>query len=508
MTTISLDDLVAAAQGAEDPSIPAPLAPQLGGVDPLGLRQVNFDMMDQLLPGLNNVARRVRPFVVVAWAAREAARVAKTSGRAEIGEDELRDFVDRIEVVYAWSQFLRDRNAELPGRQVLASLVNASAYRFGGKPWRQRRETRRYSTAFTAPVNYGPALKALGWVSLDPDHRTVLRASASVSPALDAFEAKIADYLEHPVFSQLGDVTASSTEVGAWSHAWSLDEVTTAEQEVFTELLMGAVAHPARRRGVALMLAATRHIESDDVGAVRAAMAQRPPTFDLAPDARDTAARWRQLQVRQLFRHTLENLLHWIIWTLSDGPMSTARLVETFVAECDNWPSQDGPAPWRNAPPTQDPVALMDRIEATSGDPHGTGYAVALADGLAFCLVEPVEDKPDGARADRLPLGRAVREASAWSGASAPAFISHVLEAWVLAQHVYWSVGRGLTDARGSGNQILRLKVVLDESGWTLAPGVRLGDAPIPTPDRLAAALSLTRECGVLETVDQGTSAP
>lgn len=36
-----------------------PLKP--GGVDPLGLRQVNFDLMDRCIPGLNNTATRLRP---------------------------------------------------------------------------------------------------------------------------------------------------------------------------------------------------------------------------------------------------------------------------------------------------------------------------------------------------------------------------------------------------------------------------------------------------------------
>ena len=34
---------------------------------------------------------------------------------------QLRDFVDRIEVIYVWSQLLRDPNADLPGREVIGN---------------------------------------------------------------------------------------------------------------------------------------------------------------------------------------------------------------------------------------------------------------------------------------------------------------------------------------------------------------------------------------------------
>ena len=86
----------------------------------------------------------------------------------------------------------------------------------------------------------------------------------------------------------------------------------------------------------------------------------------------------------------------------------------------------------------------------------------------------------------------------AWATAPTKSFMRHVLELWVLAQHVYWSVGRGLADARARGKSILRLKVVLEEAGWTLVPGATRGAPPRPTPDRLQSALSLAAESELL----------
>ena len=62
MAQLSLADLTTAAATAAEPGFVIATVPRLGGVDPLGLRQINFDLMDQVLPGLNNVARHIRPF--------------------------------------------------------------------------------------------------------------------------------------------------------------------------------------------------------------------------------------------------------------------------------------------------------------------------------------------------------------------------------------------------------------------------------------------------------------
>jgi len=68
MEKLSLAELTAAAAASDGPGFPPPNGVKFGGVDPLGLRQLNFNLMDEVLPGLNNVARHIRPFVIVAWA--------------------------------------------------------------------------------------------------------------------------------------------------------------------------------------------------------------------------------------------------------------------------------------------------------------------------------------------------------------------------------------------------------------------------------------------------------
>jgi hypothetical protein len=97
MAQPSLAEMKAAAAENEGPGFPPASVSRFGGVDPLGLRQINFDLMDEVLPGLNNVARHIRPFVVVAWAWRRANQLAQSQGSKTISLDRLQDFVDRIE---------------------------------------------------------------------------------------------------------------------------------------------------------------------------------------------------------------------------------------------------------------------------------------------------------------------------------------------------------------------------------------------------------------------------
>jgi hypothetical protein len=120
--------------------------------------------------------------------------------------------------------------------------------------------------------------------------------------------------------------------------------------------------------------------------------------------------------------------------------------------------------------------------------------APSIAAALAFCLSEASGEYNRHERQDRLPLFRAWREAEVRKHGPVEEFLRHVFESWILAQHVYWSVGRGLADARARGKTLLRLRVVLEEGGWTLSPGASRGNPPVPTADRLQSVVTLAQE--------------
>jgi hypothetical protein len=149
------------------------------------------------------------------WAWHRARELALRDG-VDFVPDLLLDFVDRREVVYAWSQFTAERNggetADLPGSDALGVEMSGGGYAFGGTAWKTFREKRRYSTALSAPVNYGPALKALRLVRAHPTVPSVMEAAPFTLPALKAFEDCIADCLGHPAFSRLGPVDVTADE--------------------------------------------------------------------------------------------------------------------------------------------------------------------------------------------------------------------------------------------------------------------------------------------------------
>ena len=439
----TLAELTATAAAAKEPGFTTPGRTKLGGVDPLGLRQINFDLMDEVLPGLNNVARHIRPFVVVTWAWRRAMQQAQALGGTTIPEDDLQDFVDRIDVLYALSQFLHDEGTDLPGSHYLAPWLEDAQLKFGGTKWQQRRKERHYSTALSAPINYGPGLKMLGWVIPHPESPGVMIPNPAASPALDALETQIASALGHDAFNEFGSVTVSKDDARQWGDLWALEEVSDVESRVMAELLLGAAAPVGRRFGAELMLAAARHLGTTDVERVRAAMTGPPSEFEPTDQLLNILDKWRLLQIRQLFRLSLEALFFWTTRELHGQKRSIDSLVNGFLGRVSHPLDVENAGTWIQSltSPLDGPTELMDGIKQALADPGISDLPNSIARGLALSLTEETPDLMQ--QPDRLPLWRAQEEARARSDSPVRDFVRHVLESWVLAQHTYWSVGRG-----------------------------------------------------------------
>jgi hypothetical protein len=414
---------------------------------------------------------------------------------------ELQDFVDRIEVIYAWSQFLRNPNVNLPGRDVLAPIIAKKKYSFSGDEWKKRKEVRRYSTSLSAPVNYGPGLKSLGWLVPDPKGTGAMIPNPACSEALDAFAEGIKTHLSHPVFNVFGSVEITSAEVAAWSECWPLELPTAAESEFTTRALLGESSTVTRRGGTKLVIAAVEHLGSSvDVNAVRRTMCGTPTNFSPDPELQPFQQAWRVLQVRQVFRLVLEAVFHWTLLQLDDGPKGTEKLVRLFLEKSGDAPSA---ADWFESIDggSLSPVDWLDRLQLVlSSQSNAEKLPGVIRAALAACIGE-APDTPGLQRNDRLPLARAKSEVVTRQNDPIETLLSHILESWIFGQHVYWSLGRGLADARARDKTILRLKVILEESGWMLAPGVLASErnAPSATPDRLETAVSLLREVGAIK---------
>jgi len=495
---MAIDKLIQAASEITDPAIVAKSKVEVGGVDPLGLRQINFDLMDKVLPGLNNVAEKLRPFVLMTWAWRRVRHVIERDKRGGATEEQMRDFVDRIEAIYAWSQFLINPNAKIPGAQALKELVygERESYKFGGKAWHSRRDTRRTSTGLISPLNYGPGLRSMGWL-IPTEHTGVFAANPDLNDMLDEFESEFEAELEHPAFNSLGSVKVDREDVQRWGELWALSDLTDAERHAGLERLAGLPSDPLRRFGLAMVEEAV-HINGEsevDVSDIRRLMSEPPDEWLENGDLHDSADAWRRLQIRQLFRLSLEGLFYWTLQALVDGPATTDRLAEQFLgmAETDGDLKADT---WLSENQSENPVDLLNELNEALWARNWSQAASAILDGMNYCLVNAREEEWSSSEAfDRLPLKRALDEAQHWRELSLKEMTMKIIEVWILAQHAYWCVLRGLADARGNGKTLLRLRIVMEEGGWTLTPEASARKAPVPTPDRLSTAISLLDEC-------------
>ena len=502
----SLEDLLEETHQQDEPRIVAPSKTEIGGVDPLGLRQINFGLMDRVLPELNNVARHIRPYVVMAWAWRRVRVIVATGKTKRAIDAEMRDFVDRIEAIYTWSQFLDDSNADIPGQQAMKDLMKIKCYKFGGREWEARRNKRRYSTGFISPLNYGPSLRSLKWLLPVQQGSGIFQPDPKLDSILDKFENAIRDELRHEAFSKFGKVKVKRKDARRWGALWGMSDIKKVEKKTMFRRLGGKEANNFRRDGIALIISAYSDIQerNPSLEAIRTRMADLPTSWKNASSRPAVSKDWRTLQVRQLFRLTLESLFFWIIGVLLQGPMRSGQIAQIFLDEMKSTAELPKTAiEWmRSVSVEGNPVDLLRQIEVELHqeplDSKQLTSTVFCA--LTFCLREVPEQSHTFESADRLPLRRAKQDADAWNGLSPVEFLTRIFDVWIMAQHAYWAVGRGLADARSRGKQILRLKVVMDEGGWTLTPGTtKQGNPPKSTPDRLETAISLLKECGKLK---------
>jgi hypothetical protein len=491
--SLTIEQLIDLDQSSPGPWLVEPTVPSVGGVDPLGLRQINFDLMDRVFPGLNNVARHIRPFTVVAWAWRRTRKLA-LERELSLPLSTHEDFVARIEVAFVWSLILSSdgtstRDIDLPGKQRVSDyMMGRSELTFGDDEWCSFVKSRRNSTALTAAINYGPGLrsfKILGDDILVPGLRVPY---PTYDAALDAFERRFQPALAHPMFNGWQDCSITADEALSWQELWDIAELTDEERSCFRQRLAGEIAGK-RERGFKLLRESAAATDNAEEAELRAAMCSSALASEASID-------WKRVQTRQLFRLALEALLRWLQMQLDD-PRSTAEIGGLFLQRVDADAAQTARSFVSELVEADaHPVDLLESLQAALANKQGVESAIATA--LAYCL-ECGDTLEDGsAREERLPLRIARKDYRRLADATALDLVSHILESWVLAQNTYWSVGRGLADARAGAKTILRLRIVQEEGGWVTTRGHGGGRPPNATPDRLRTAISLASEAGLL----------
>ena len=482
-------------RSATDCSLLEPAKASVGGVDPLGLRQINFDLMNDVFPGLNNVARHIRPFTVVAWAWRRTIALARER-KLKLPISVHEDFVARVEVAFVWSmlQAYESGDIDIPGKQRIAEQWGeAKSLRFGDDDWKAFVGARRNSTALTAAINYGPGLRAFRLLVDDAHQLGVRVPGEETGQLLDAFEAQIKPMLGHKLFNDWDECSLARGKAQEWAGLWDTDNLLREERRGMRDRLRGKRASTSRRGGFTLLARACADVSADDEDRVRVAM------FALDdPDLRDEAVSWRRVQVRQAFRLALESLFEWIIATIDDGLISTEALAQHLIDDFEIKPEPTVRA-WfaRLASDGASAIDAIDDLQESFALGEGIGAAAVVALAVSLMSDPILYDRSD--RRERLPIALAAGDLDRLGDETPQRFLQHVIESWVIAQHTYWSVGRGLADARAGAKRILRLRLVLEPGGWRVTRGRGSRGMPRPTPDRLRTAISLARESKLIK---------
>jgi len=492
MATAVNEDVLKILLGWSGPHVVAkpPLKP--GGVDPLGLRQVNFDLMDRCIPGLNNAATRLRPYTLVAWAWWKAAELARRESSEFVNPDRLKAFVDRVEVLFTVGHLLEEDFAGLQGSDTLrAEVVSRGAYDFSSPVWQTFRKRRAANTSLMAPVSYGPSAKegaGLGYLS--PRRDGTFAPTAEVMSAVIAFDASLDKLLDDPCLGALECGEVAVERMQELYEYWAMDDLSDQECEIGrSRLVRGPRAGTIELIG-AILAEAEKPLRVDEIRWHLSLFDTEPVPAGMEPTP---ASVWRAIQAQQLHRLSLEALLVWLLDTTTTRPHQLGELAEMLVeaAEVDegakfgDWlddaaVNEDG---------VGDPVVATEEIEAVRQRERPDLALSGLRIALTVCGEIGGDERLYGGAADRLPLARALTRAQRIAALPVRDGFETLLSEWVIGQHLYWAVGR-------SGDETQRLRLMLDEGGWLAFSSY--GNAN-PTPDRLVTLLTLAADTGIIE---------
>ena len=532
LSLAQIDEVFAADRGFQ---LVGDLTTDESGVDPLGLRQLNLDLMDATVPGINNVTTRVRPYAFMAWAWWRSWGLADADGSCD--SHELADRVMRYEAMYAWAH-------ELAGRPLVGAVaIRRHLPRQGDdRPFRFERECwqalKGDLTSIMAPTQYGPSIKATRW--LRPMEGGTFRATRETMSAVGAIEDIVSRRLPQWLFArEAPEVTCP--DVLPFAQHLSIDEATREERDAFRTLFRdGADRQDAprelKRRRASIDLVRAHLAEAGcplSVPEIRRVLAKGALPAGCTDDDPETAvsvALLSVLQARQLQRLATEAMLLWTeanlgedsrrAWTSDqlaseadaaarrdDALASSAETVGGYLDAVERLGLPKG-WPAAAAEPDIDVVGLMERLVFIQRNDRSMlpglclkSFAVvhAISRGLRQQGVPKAAGAPLDGRVDRLPFGILERQFEELHDRPLAVLWRRVIENWVIGQHVHWSAVRG-----GDGKK--RLRIALDDHGWIRVRS-HTGGWFRPTDDRLLTMLSLGSECGLFTRTPRGFSA-
>lgn len=529
------------AMSIHSPDYPFFLPPRTGenkGVDFLGLRQTNLDMMAEMIPSINNVTDYIRPFSLVCWVFWKFYALCSEKGLEEASPEDINRFRERIEVLFSWGASMHQTRGRIPGTGAKRPASSDDGrYPLTFKDWKRRQS----STSLIAALWYGPATKivtGLGFLMPVPGKTGLFRVTGlgiHLAEALDA-HLRSDDGVYHRLLATLDPVAGSEEDAIALWKIWTPDLILDAERAAFLPALfsedeIGELRSLIGKRSTTLALAIEylrRCSAPANVSDVRHGMAlsvaqdgSRYTVPDLLVPVRNS---WLSLQMRQLQRLSMESILSWCenciltdrvhdtatmaqrfsdSWDSADkengGTLTVSEIVELFDEQSQNI---DGFTAAIDEGRLSNPFELMRTIQTLFKvrDPAFVHQAFL---GLLLCVAYAgaAESETNFLRmgaAQRVSLDSLRRRILGLGAVSVREAFQYILEALIVSQHFSTAVNR--FDGR---NQ--RLRLTIEETGLEVLVGKAW--EPTVTEDRLATLLSLAAQSGLLVRHEDGTYA-
>jgi len=519
--------------GTEGPVFVAPYRPDQGGTDFLGLRQVNVDLMDECLPGFNNVSSYVRPFSVISWIYWKFYHLS-AAAHIELPEyGQLQAWQEKAEILFTWGHILHGVRG-IPGTD--SRPPKAGGVQLDFESW-NRIPT---STSLMAAVQYGPAAKisdGLGFIEPVPEARGMFRTTGLGIDLAEGLEGSLSGRDTRKLLGTLVRATGTENDARKLFPGWSILTPTKKEKTAFRLAFFDTTATDStealgrRSSTLRLILFALEHAKRPlSVDEVRFSVFHNSGRRKATGNGQSELSwhRWIALQVRQAQRLAMEAILFWVEERLNrarDRETGTMikKALEVRGQHAAILPAGSNVNDVRKGLFPRMPVSLdallasserngdhclfelMSRILATVGD--NTDESLLLALRILYICAEFTDalEKQETVTGllryggpERISLVYWRDFLRRCATVRFDEFLRLVFEQYVISQHL--SVAARRFDG---GTQ--RLRITIEEEGLT-----PLIATPLPlrvTPDRLATALSLMSDCNMIKRSADGTFA-
>ena len=508
----------------------SPINEGSSGIDYLGLRQANLNLMANFLPGINNVTLRLRPYALMCWVAWAFREELKAQNMPDASESLYRRFREKVEVLFNWSHQLNNNGVGLVG--------NAQTSKSGGESQLLSFENWQRNVSWMDPVFYGPSLKdenGLGFLhTVVPKVFQVTESGERLALAFDECINKAG--LSYNQLRSLDTATGTKEQAIALYPLWNVDDPSRDERAIFRaalfepdvacqESMLGS-----RSASIELLLQILKaHSDGLSLDDLRTKMVfeglSNTTESELQKVLLHRQGLWRVLQVRQAQRLAFEEFFGWLERQVLEGVCRHSSELVAVVQkilekdqECFNeehWlegrlielESREGSAEfsWSGSDESRNLFVQMIRLAkmAKRLDDEVPLLAIKM---LLLCavLAKQLEQNPyataylaEGGGA-RISLKHWAEQVALYRHEPLKPFLSRIIETYFISQHFGVAAARYTGDAQ-------KLRLSIEEDGLTslLKTSEDLW-TPLVTADRLGAVLSLLADCEVLEKISSG----